>query len=252
LAPINTGSDQFRPKSSTAWISMSAYFNLLDHNIILLVPIWMACCNLDFGGGQRMRIYNEILGAIFGLTLIGVAGSAAAVPFEFQGTCVAGCANQGLTDLDPVSGEITFSNSAIAPNAAVDTSDVTSFSFSFGSFAIDDADAVGFFFDGTLNGTGSSFTAFSFVASESLSGSGDTLFFFLNGAGVSDQGRFGPGRCIAVCAPLSVGTQSGIASFGSSPDFTLTRVPEPASIGLFVIGLGMLSHHRRRRRANDA
>jgi len=199
-----------------------------------------------------MRTYNTFLGAIFGLTLIGVAGSAAAVPFEFQGTCVAGCATQGLTDLDPVSGEINFSNPAIAPNAAVDTSDVTSFSFTFGTFAIDDADAVSFFFDGTLDGTGSSFTAFSFVASEALSGAGDTLFFFLNGAGVSDQGRFGPGLCFVACAPLSVGTSGGIASFGFPPDFTLTRATEPATIGLFVIGLGMLTGYRRRRRASDA
>jgi hypothetical protein len=154
------------------------------------------------------RIFGSIFVTVF---LVWAPLSANAGPFEFKGTCVFGCANFGLTGGESVSGEISFSDAAVIPNAAVDTSDVVSFSFPFGTFAIDDVDALSFSFEGTLDGMALSFTSFAFTASEAVTTpNDDTLAFFLNDSRFANQGRFGPGRCVGgTCSKSAVSFASG-------------------------------------------
>lgn len=191
-----------------------------------------------------MDFFNKLIGAVFALATIGIVGSAAAATFEFNATCAAGCANFGLIDLDPVSGQMSFSNASIVPNAAVDTADVVGFSFPIGTFAIDDTTAVDFAFSGTLDGTATSFSSFGFTATEAPSGVDDTITLLLNFPGFSDQGRAGLGRCVGPCTPPGGSFAGG--GIRISSDLTL-RVPEPTTLTVFGLGLAGLGFARRRK-----
>jgi len=157
--------------------------------------------------------------------------------YQFQSSCIYNCVNFGLTDFDELSGTISIFDSAIIPNSIINSSDVESFSFSFGTFAIDETTAANFSFDGTLDGT-SSFSSFSFTASEGLSSSapGETLRFLLNDPVYPvDQGSFGPGFCNTVCSTSSVFMLPGSANLSNK--MSLVTIPEPNTLWLIALGL---------------
>lgn len=191
---------------------------------------------------------KKLIGACVGLAMVGMAGAASGAVFEYESTCVGNCANFGLTDLDTLKGTISFSDASVFSNSSLDTSDVVSFSFLFGTFEIDSTGVASFYFDGILNASASSFSSFSFVASDALdSGSAETFFFLKNDATFpADQGRFGPGRCNVSCSPSSVGTFPGAATL--SHESSLTLVPAPAALplmGTALAGLGVIGWRRK-------
>jgi hypothetical protein len=177
-----------------------------------------------------------LLPGMIAALLLFISEAQGSTVFQYQSTCISGCANFGLSDLDQVNGTISFSDVAVIANASLDETDIDSFSFLFGSFSIDDISAISVYFDGILDATASSFASFSFVASDVLdSGTGNTLFFLSNDSVYPDQGRFGPGRCNGSCSPSTVFTFSGTANL--SGVHSLTSVPVPPAFILFNTGL---------------
>ena len=181
----------------------------------------------------------------FVLGILSVGANAASV-FQYQSACASNCSLYGLSSLDSISGTITFDDLAITANGFVDELDILSFSFTFGTFSTDSSSSASFSFDGTLDGTANSFSAFSFVTSEVLnSGSGDTFFVLNNDSFFPDQGRIGSGKCNGSCSPSTVFTFSE-AQLSTVSALTAIAVPIPAAIWLFGSGLGLLGWVRKR------
>ncbi len=176
------------------------------------------------------------------LSVLSVGANAASI-FQYQSACLVNCSLYGLSDLDSISGTITLDDVAIIANGLVDETDILSFSFTFGAFSTDSSSSASFSFDGTLDGTANSFSAFSFVTSEVLdSGSGDTFFVLNNDPVFSNQGRIGSGKCNGSCSPSTVFTfsQAQLSTVSS-----LTAIPIPAAVWLFGSGLGLLGWIRK-------
>jgi hypothetical protein len=179
------------------------------------------------------------------LSMLSVGVNAASV-FQYQSACASNCSLYGLSDLDSISGTITFDDSAVIANGYVDEINILSFSFTFGAFSTDSSSSASFYFDGTLDGTADSFSAFSFVTSEVLnSGSGDAFFVLNNDSSFSDQGRIGSGRCNGSCSPATFFTFSQ-AHLSAVSSLTAVPVPIPAAVWLFGSGLGLLGWFRKK------
>ena len=172
--------------------------------------------------------------------------------FTYKSTCEFGCVTFGLASGDPISGSIEVSDAAIIGGGTVDTADVLAFSFTFGTFAIDNTTAVDFYFDGTLDGSATAFTSYSFGASDAFAPTDlNTFFFQFDFLPFADQGIFGPGNCTGPCTVNTIGVNAALDSARTTADssLSLAAVPEPATLALFAIALGGLGFMTRRRMA---
>ena len=113
-----------------------------------------------------MKIRNHWLLLCFLLSCVG--GAEANFTYDYNATCSSDCVVVGLSDGDPVSGFIEFSETNFAPNAVLDATDVVAFSLTAGNVTVTELTSIGWFFVGILADDGISFDVFALSTSDSL------------------------------------------------------------------------------------
>jgi hypothetical protein len=144
-------------------------------------------------------------------------GTAKAAVIEYTAPCVFGCSNIGLNAGDTVSASFGVADSAIAAFAALDLSDVTSFSGLFGTLAFDLDDL----------------SAFWLLLDESATTAIGGLASFGNGSASGSIAGIGAANGFSV----SPGRFQIAGGFFGDVTVTVTSVPEPATLALLAVGL---------------
>ena len=168
-----------------------------------------------------------------------------AVTFKYSGICQFNCPGIGLSFGDAVSGTLSIADAAIAPNAPLDSGDVVSFAFDFGS----------------VHAT--NLNAFAFTLVAEMDAAGDELGFIVLVAGTTFDPNLGDGFALgpdfraskeafcktASCDELSTeNTAEGPGTFVRLRD-DVTTVPEPAALLLLLPVLPFVAWRARAARS---
>jgi hypothetical protein len=176
--------------------------------------------------------------------LVPLSPAHAVTSVAFGGDCLSRCANVGLNTGDPWSGSIDLLDAVAVPDGSFTESDVLGFQFSIGIVFINDASALpGSRLSGTFDSLGTSLDRFFIGLSETLQPvESDTIVLALNS-------NLFQATTLGSCAEVTCSTITLFEPAVLSIAQAATTVPEPGSLGLFVLGLvGLCSIKRRLKR----
>lgn len=171
---------------------------------------------------MRMRLAALAFGVV---ALVGLGPVARAAEFVYVAPCLVNCASIGIADGTLVGALIGVNDAAVAPNAVIAQSDLTSFTALFGSLSLSLADLVAFTV--VLDATGAAGAAWIFA----LQNATGTILAINDGT---------DNAFIAALAGADV------AAFGTPGALVRTGVPEPATLLLLGVGLALAGVARRR------
>jgi hypothetical protein len=178
-----------------------------------------------------------------------LAAPAGAAPntYSILGSCNGTCANVGLSRGINAIGRLTINRDTIVLGGTFDQTDLVSYSLSFGSSTISNANAVGASLTGVWGSDLDTIAALDLRASTALAPStGLGLVLMLGGSIISTDATCPTAACQTVSFN-SLATLSGVTVTALPGPLPPAPVPLPPALGLALAGLGCLALARRAR-----
>lgn len=188
---------------------------------------------------------------VYGLWAAAPAG-AAPINYNIFGSCDANCASVGLQRGFTAFGRVTIDRDPIVLGGPIQTSNLVSYSLTFGSNTISNTNAVGASLVGVWANDLDTIAAVDLRASTAVGPStGLGLVLMLGGAIISTSANCPTTSCDAVNFNTAA-TLSGVTFTAEPGPLPPAPIPLPPALGLALAGVGCLALVRRRASARRA
>jgi hypothetical protein len=187
--------------------------------------------------------------AALACAFLAAPASAAPINYNIFGSCNANCASVGLQRGFTAFGTLTIDREPLVLGGPIQTSNLTSYSFTFGSNTISSSNDVGASLVGVWANDLDTIAAIDLRASTAVGpASGLGLVLMLGGAIISTNASCPTAACDAVSFNSSATLSNlTITALGASP-LPPAPIPLPPALGLVLAGTGALGLVRRVRR----
>jgi len=186
--------------------------------------------------------------AVLGCAFLAAPSNAATINYNIFGSCDANCASVGLQRGFTAFGRLTIDRTEpLVLGGPIQTSNLTSYSLTFGSNTISNTNAVGASLVGVWANDLDTIAALDLRAATAVGPStGLGMVLMLGGAIISTNASCTTASCDAVNFN-SAATLSGVTFTAEPGPLPPAPVPLPPALGLALAGIGALALVRRRR-----